>query len=177
MEQRNFGTLRRIVVKIGSAILLSKSGGIDPQELHRLTRQVASLIQEKTQVILVSSGAILCGMKLLGLKRRPTALPEAQAAAAIGQTKLVQYYDDDLQKKGILTSQILLTQDDLRDRQRCWNARNTLLSLLELGAVPIINENDTVATEEICLGDNDRLSSMVAWLIEADLLVILSDID
>jgi len=177
MKKRAFGKIKRIVVKIGSALLFSKTEGIDPGLLHALTQQVAILVKEKIQVILVTSGAIACGTKLLGLRSRPTSLPEAQAAAAVGQAKLMQYYDDDFRRKGLLTSQILLTQDDLRDHKRYWNARNTLLSLLRFGAIPIVNENDTVATEEISLGDNDRLSSMVACLVEAGLLVILSDID
>ena len=177
MKQRSLGKIRRLVVKVGSALLFSKRDGIDPERLHAITQQVASLTQEGIQVILVSSGAIACGTKLLGLHARPTSLPEAQAAAAVGQAKLMKYYDDDLRQKGFLTSQVLLTQDDLRDRKRYWNARNTLLSLLRFKTIPIINENDTVATEEISIGDNDHLSSRVACLMGADLLVILSDIE
>ena len=177
MKKRAFGKIKRIVVKVGSALLFSKTEGIDLKLLHALTQQAAYLMKEKFQVILVSSGAIACGTKLLRLKSHPSSLPEAQAAAAVGQAKLMQYYDDDFRPRGLLTSQILLTQDDLRDHKRYWNARNTLLSLLRFGAIPVVNENDTVATEEISLGDNDRLSSMVACLVEADLLVILSDID
>ena len=177
MKKKSFRKVRRLVVKVGSSLLFSKTEGIDSARLHTITRQVASLSKEGVQVILVSSGAIACGTKLLGLPARPTSLPEAQAAAAVGQAKLVKYYDDDLRHKGFLTSQVLLTQDDLRDRKRYWNARNTLLSLLRFKTIPIINENDTVATEEISWGDNDRLSSMVACLVGADLLVILSDID
>ncbi len=177
-KKREFGKIKRIVVKVGTTVLLSpRVEQIDPERLHTVTSQIAALGKQKIEVILVSSGAIPCGMQALGLKARPTSLPEAQAVAAIGQAKLMKLYDDDLRQKGILTSQVLLTQDDLRDRKRCWNARNTLLSLLRLGALPIVNENDTVATEEICLGDNDRLSSLVAWMIGADLLVILSDVD
>lgn len=177
MKKGELGKIKRLVVKIGSALLVTKSEGIDPQRLHAITQQVATLLEQGCEVILVSSGAIACGMKLLGLTSRPSTLPEAQAAAAVGQTKLMKYYDDDLRQKGFLTSQVLLTQDDLRDRMRYWNARNTLLSLLRLKTVPVVNENDTVATEEICFGDNDRLSSMVACLVGADLLVLLSDIE
>lgn len=177
MNQKPFGKIRRIVVKVGTALLFSKTEGIDLQRLHTITHQVAFLARQGIQVIVVSSGAIVCGTKLLKLRSRPNALPEAQAAAAIGQAKLMQYYDNDLRQKGLLTSQILLTQDDLRDRKRYWNARNALLTLLRFGSVPIVNENDTVATEEISVGDNDRLSSMVACLVGADLLVILSDVD
>ena len=177
MRKRGFGKIRRIVVKVGSALLFSKAEGIDRERLHTVTKQVASLRKEGIQVVLVSSGAIACGTKLLGLRSRPTSLPEAQAAAAVGQAKLMQYYDDDLRHRGFLTSQVLLTQEDLRDRKRYWNARNTLLSLLRFKTIPVINENDTVATEEISVGDNDRLSSMVACLVGADLLVILSDVD
>lgn len=176
MKKKGFGKIERLVIKIGSALLFSK-GEVDADCLHRLTQEISLLKKQGIQVILVASGAIACGMKLLGLRSRPTSLPEAQAAAAVGQAKLMKYYDDDLRHKGFLTSQVLLTQDDLRDRKRYWNARNTLLALLRFQTIPIVNENDTVATEEISLGDNDQLSSMVACLVGADLLVILSDID
>ncbi|MFH1857825.1 MAG: glutamate 5-kinase [Candidatus Omnitrophota bacterium] len=177
MRKRILGKVRRMVVKVGSALLLSKTEGIDPVRLHAITKQIAFLMKQGVQVVLVTSGAIACGRKLLKFHSRPLSLPEAQAAAAVGQSKLMKFYDDDLRQKGYLTSQILLTQDDFLDRKRYWNARNTILSLLRLGALPIVNENDTIATEEICFGDNDRLSSMVACLMSADLLVLLSDIE
>ncbi len=177
MRKKFLGKVKRIVVKIGTTLLFSKTEGVDSEVLHQITSQVAALMKEGKEIVLVSSGAIACGTKLLGLRRRPTALPELQAAAAVGQAKLMKFYDDDLRHKGCLTSQVLLTQDDLEDRKRYWNARNTLLSLLRFKAIPIVNENDTVATEEIRFGDNDRLSSLVACLIDADILVILSDVD
>ncbi|MBI4437220.1 MAG: glutamate 5-kinase [Candidatus Omnitrophica bacterium] len=177
MRKKVLGKIRRLVVKVGSTLLFSKTEGIDPERVHAITSQVAALTKDGVWVVLVSSGAIACGMKLLGLRNRPERLPELQAAAAVGQAKLMKLYDEDLRHKGLLTSQILLTQDDLQHHKRYWNARNTLLALLRFGAIPIVNENDTVATEEIRFGDNDRLSSLVACLIGADLLVILSDID
>ena len=177
MRKKTLGKIRRLVVKVGSTLLFSKTEGIDPARIHVITSQVTALAKKGIWVVLVSSGAIACGTKLLGLRRRPQQLPELQAAAAVGQAKLMKLYDEELRHKGLLTSQILLTQDDLQQKKRYWNARNTLLALLRFGAIPIVNENDTVATEEIRFGDNDHLSSLVACLIGADLLVILSDVD
>jgi len=174
MKKRVLGKVKRVVLKIGTSLLFSETKGIDPDCLHQMTQQVAALRKKEIEVLLVTSGAIACGTRLLGFQSRPVSLPLAQAAAAVGQAKLMNYYDEDLRRKGLLTSQVLLTQDDFRDRRRYWNARNTLLTLLRVGALPIINENDTVSTEEICFGDNDQLSALVTELVRADLLVILS---
>ena len=172
-----FKQTRRIVVKIGTSVLLKADHAIDRHWVDDLSRQVATLIRGKRQVVLVTSGAIACGVSLLKLKRRPSSLPEEQAAAALGQAKLMTFYDEAFQKYRLKSAQLLLTQADLLDQRRCLNARNTLRALLEVGAVPIVNENDTVATDEIRFGDNDRLSSLVASLFEADLLILLSDVE
>ena len=169
--------VRRIVVKIGTSVLLNEDRSVDRQWLSDLSRQVAALIRGKREVVLVSSGAIACGVALLKLKRRPLSLPEEQAAAALGQAKLMTFYDEAFKTHRLKSAQLLLTQADLLDQKRCLNARNTLQALLTMGAVPIVNENDTVATDEIRFGDNDRLSSLVACLVEADLLILLSDVD
>jgi glutamate 5-kinase len=166
---------RRIVVKVGSSLVTNGGQGLDQPALAQWAAQIAALSRAGKQVILVSSGAVAEGMQRLGWKRRPKALHELQAAAAVGQMGLVQAYETCFRGHGMHTAQILLTHDDLADRKRYLNARSTLLTLLGLGIVPIINENDTVATDEIRFGDNDTLGSLVTNLVEADVLVILTD--
>ena len=166
---------RRFVVKIGSALLTNEGRGLDRAAIKSWVEQIVSLRTQGIEVVLVSSGAVAEGMKRLGWQKRPAALHELQAAAAVGQMGLVQAYESFFQGYGIHTAQVLLTHDDLANRERYLNSRSTLRTLLSLGVVPVINENDTVATEEIKLGDNDTLGALVANLVEADLLVILTD--
>ncbi|WP_153111452.1 glutamate 5-kinase [Propionivibrio limicola] len=166
---------QRLVIKIGSALITNNGSGIDLDAIHEWARQIAVLRQAGKEVLLVSSGAIACGMQRLGWERRPKAVHELQACAAVGQMGLVQVYETAFSKHGLHTAQILLTHEDLADRTRYLNARSTLTTLLSLGVVPIINENDTVVTDEIKFGDNDTLGALVANLIDADCLVILTD--
>jgi len=168
---------RRVVVKVGSTSLTTAEGGIDPERLRRLVEVLVHTRSRGVQVVLVSSGAIAAGLAPLGLKRRPRALPAQQAAAAVGQGLLVHRYTADLAEHGIVAGQVLLTADDVTRRSHYRNAHQTLAKLLELGVLPIVNENDTVATSEIRFGDNDRLAALVAHLVHADLLVLLSDVD
>ncbi len=162
---------QRIVIKIGASLLT------DLQVVDRLVEQIADLINQRRQVILVSSGAIACGMGTLGLKTRPTRLDHLQAAASLGQSELMEIYRRRFSAFNIKCAQILLTWEDFDDRSRYLNAKNTLQVLLRWGSLPIINENDTVSVEEIKFGDNDRLSALVANLVEADMLIILSDVE
>ena len=164
-----------IVIKVGSSLVTNNGEGLDRQAIAAWAQQIASLKSMGRQVVLVSSGAVAEGMQRLGLKKRPTAVNELQAAAAVGQMGLVQMYESCFSQHGLHTAQVLLTHDDLSDRKRYLNARSTLRTLLGLGVIPIINENDTVVTDEIRFGDNDTLASLVANLIEADVLVILTD--
>ncbi len=166
---------RRIVVKIGSALITNDGTGIAQEHLADWARQIARLLQQGRQVCVVSSGAIASGMQRLGWRERPTELPLLQAAAAAGQAALVETYEQVFRPHGRHTAQILLTHEDLADRTRYLNARETLLTLLQLGLVPIVNENDTIVTDEIKFGDNDTLGALVANAIDADLLVILTD--
>lgn len=166
---------KRLVVKIGSALITNNGNGLDLTAIHDWARQIAELRQAGKEVVLVSSGAIACGMQRLGWGKRPQTVHELQAAAAVGQMGLVQVYEAAFSQHGLQTAQILLTHDDLADRKRYLNARSTLTTLLELGVIPIINENDTVVTDEIKFGDNDTLGALVANLIEADALIILTD--
>ena len=168
---------RRIVLKAGTSILTSPKGFFSRRAIARLGKEILSLIHSGHEVVLVSSGAIACGMKTLGLKRRPAELKKLQACAAIGQGKLMHAYEEFFSKQGIHTAQILLTRDVLEERVRFLNAKRTLAELFSLGILPIVNENDTVATEEIAFGDNDLLSVGVAHLAQGDLLVLLSDVD
>lgn len=178
-SEKNF---KRIVVKIGSSLFYDAGNALDPEILAGLCDQIKDLVKEGRQVVVVSSGAIALGMNILGLKDRPKGLAQLQAAASLGQNELMNSYCRFL-GKGWFAAQILLTWDDFDDRQRYKNAKQTLLALLEQkkyqiqGIVPIINENDTVSTDEIKFGDNDQLSARVAALIGADLLVMLSDVD
>lgn len=169
-----------LVIKVGSSLVTNNGEGLDQAAIAAWAGQIARLVRpvggmEARQVVLVSSGAVAEGMQRLGWKKRPTAVNELQAAAAVGQMGLVQMYESCFSQHGLHTAQVLLTHDDLADRKRYLNARSTLRTLLAMGVIPIINENDTVVTDEIRFGDNDTLASLVANLIEADALVILTD--
>ena len=166
-----------LVVKIGTSVLTDEKGSLDVKIVESIAEQVSQIKKKGFSVVIVSSGAIVVGMQILRLSKRPEYLPEIQACAAAGQPRLIKIYDEHFKKLGILTAQVLLTQDDINNRARYLNAKNTFLSLLKKDILPIVNENDTVSTEEIKFGDNDRLSSLVANLIEADKLIIMSDID
>jgi len=166
---------RRWVVKIGSALLTADGSGLDQEAIADWVKQIAALRAQGLEIVLVSSGAVAEGMKRLGWTKRPHTLFEQQAAAAVGQMGLVQAYESCFQQHDIHTAQVLLTHEDLSNRQRYLNARSTLRSLLGLGVVPVVNENDTVVTDEIRFGDNDTLAALVANLIEADALIILTD--
>jgi glutamate 5-kinase len=168
-------TARRIVVKVGSSLVTDEGRGLDHAAVARWATQIAELRRAGKEIVLVSSGAIAEGIRRLGWSRRPSAIHELQAAAAVGQMGLVQAYESAFAKFGLHTAQILLTHEDLADRRRYLNARSTLVTLLGLGVIPIINENDTVTTDEIRFGDNDTLGALVANLIEADVLVLLTD--
>ncbi|MBO0847715.1 MAG: glutamate 5-kinase [Nocardioides sp.] len=168
---------RRVVVKVGSSSLTTAAGGIDPDRVRRLVAVLAEARARGVEVVLVSSGAIAAGLAPLSLRRRPRALPAQQAAAAVGQGLLVHRYTEELAAHDIVAGQVLLTADDMTRRSHYRNAHQTLAKLLELGVMPIVNENDTVATGEIRFGDNDRLAALVAHLVHADLLVLLSDVD
>ena len=175
MSRAEFKNVKRIVIKIGSSLLTKGGRGLDTSSIACWVSQMVGLKQRSIDVVLVSSGSVAEGMSRLGLKIRPKTLHELQAAAAVGQMGLVRVFDDNFQQHGHHAAQVLLTHDDLTDRQRYLNARSTLLTLLKFGVVPVINENDTVATEEIRFGDNDTLAALVANLVEADLLIILTD--
>jgi glutamate 5-kinase len=166
---------RRIVVKVGSSLVTNDGRGLDAAAIGQWCGQLAALVKDGREVIMVSSGAIAEGMKRLGWSTRPKAIHELQAAAAVGQMGLIQMYETKLRENGIGSAQVLLTHADLADRERYLNARSTLLALLQLGVVPVINENDTVVNDEIKFGDNDTLGALVANLVEADALVILTD--
>ncbi len=166
---------RRWVVKIGSALLVANREGLDDEAIKDWAGQIAGLRTAGVEIVLVSSGAIAEGMKRLGWRHRPHALNQLQAAAAVGQMGLIQMYESAFQVHGLHTAQVLLTHDDLADRRRYLNARSTLRALLDLGVIPVVNENDTVVTDEIRFGDNDTLAALVTNLAEAELLVILTD--
>jgi glutamate 5-kinase len=168
-------TGRRWVVKIGSSLVTNAGQGLDQEALGLWAGQVARLKRDGNQIVLVSSGAVAEGMQRLGWKRRPHALHQLQAAAAVGQMGLVEAYESCFRRHGLHSAQVLLTHEDLADRKRYLNARSTLRTLLDLDVIPVINENDTVATDEIRFGDNDTLAALVTNLIEADGLVILTD--
>ena len=166
---------KTLVVKVGSSLVTNEGRGLDAAAIGRWAGQVAKIHAQGKKVVLVSSGAIAEGMQRLGWSRRPHAMHELQAAAAVGQMGLAQCYESSFREHGLRTAQVLLTNADMADRQRYLNARSTLRTLLGLGVIPVINENDTVATDEIKLGDNDTLAALVTNLIEADVLVILTD--
>ena len=169
------GTAGRLVVKVGSSLVTNDGRGLDERAIALWAEQIAGLRARGREVVLVSSGAIAEGMQRLGWTRRPKAIRELQAAAAVGQMGLIQVYESCFRRHRLETAQVLLTHDDLADRKRYLNARSTLLTLLSLGVIPIINENDTVVTDEIKFGDNDTLGALVANLIEADAMIILTD--
>jgi glutamate 5-kinase len=166
---------KTLIVKVGSSLVTNDGSGLDRAAIAAWAEQISGLVKQGKRVILVSSGAVAEGMQRLGWKKRPVEINELQAAAAVGQMGLVQMYENCFAQHGLHTAQILLTHDDLVDRKRYLNARSTLQTLLDLKVIPIINENDTVVTDEIRFGDNDTLGALVANLIEADALVILTD--
>ncbi|MFA5371113.1 MAG: glutamate 5-kinase [Sideroxydans sp.] len=167
--------VKRIVIKVGSSLVTNSGAGLDMQAITNWAQQIATLRAQGCEVVLVSSGAIAEGMQRLGWKERPGAVHELQAAAAVGQMGLVQAYETAFRQHRLLAAQVLLTHADLADRERYLNARSTLRTLLKLGVIPIINENDTVVTDEIKFGDNDTLGALVTNLIEADALIVLTD--
>src|SRR5947208_10982599 len=169
------GRARRLVIKVGSSLVTNNGRGVDHAAVARWAEEIASLKQGGKEVVLVSSGAIAEGMQRLGWSRRPAAMHALQAAAAVGQMGLVQAYEAAFSRFSLHTAQILLTHEDLADRRRYLNARSTILTLLSLSVIPIINENDTVTTDEIRFGDNDTLGALVTNLIEAEALVLLTD--
>ncbi|NOS35068.1 MAG: glutamate 5-kinase, partial [Deltaproteobacteria bacterium] len=169
---------RRIVVKVGSAVLAGRhEDELDEGVFSSLAADIAELKRGGKEVVLVTSGAIAVGMKKMGLPRRPVSIPEKQAVAAVGQSSLMAIYEGAFTPLGEKVAQVLLGHDDLADRKRFLNARNTLLSLFQYGIIPIINENDTVAVEELKFGENDHLAALVTSLGEADILIMLTDID
>lgn len=175
MSRSVIADAHRLVVKVGSSLVTNEGRGLDHERLALWSAQIAKLTALGKEIVLVSSGAIAEGISRLGWSRRPVALNELQAAAAVGQMGLIEAYERSFRVHGLRTAQILLTHADLANRERYLNARSTLRTLLELKVIPIINENDTVTTEEIKVGDNDTLSALVANLIEADALIILTD--
>ena len=176
-ERSRLKKARRWVIKIGSALLTNEGRGLDISSINGWVTQICQLRKQGIEVVLVSSGAVAAGMERLNLKDRPTALSELQAAAAVGQARLVQTWESSFQYHGVQPAQVLLTHADHSNRQRYLNARSTLNTLLDMGVVPIVNENDTVVTDEIRFGDNDTLGALVTNLVEADMLVILTDQD
>lgn len=177
MARQQLKKARRWVIKIGSALLTNNGQGLHTEALAGWVSQIAKLNQAGIEVVLVSSGAVAAGMSRLGWRERPRSLHELQAAAAVGQMGLVQSWEAEFQKYGLQTAQVLVDHDDLRSRERYLNARSTLRTLMSYNVIPVVNENDTVVTEEIRFGDNDTLAALVANLIEADVLVLLTDQD
>jgi len=176
-QRRDLIGARRIVVKVGSGLITAPGEGPVAPRISALADDLAALVKDRREVALVSSGAITTGMARLGLPARPRSIPEKQAAAAVGQSALMWQYEQAFKPHGIKVGQVLLTRQDISDRPRYLNARNTLLTLLDFGVLPVVNENDTVAVDEIKVGDNDNLAALVAHLIDADLLVLLTDVD
>ena len=168
---------KRVVVKIGSSLVASPKGGLRLEQINRLVEELCQVRQTAREVVIVSSGAIVAGIEKLGLKTYPATIPLKQATAAAGQSQLIHSYEQSFDRLGQKVSQVLLTHQDLANRKRFLNARHTLTTLLTLDVVPIINENDTVSVDEIRFGDNDSLAGQVAQLVDADLLIILSDVD
>jgi glutamate 5-kinase len=180
MEKKRRGMLadaRRVVVKIGSRVLARRDGSVDLERIAAIVAQVAELRRAGCEVVMVSSGAIGTGMGALGLRQRPVRLPELQMCAAIGQSRLMSHYERLFAEQGLHVGQVLLTHDDLKERGRHLNARNTMLALLRNGVVPIVNENDAVAVDDIRFGDNDILAALVTILVEGDLLVLMSTVN
>ena len=177
IRKEALSNVRKIVVKIGTRVLTNEDGFLDKNQIMELSRQIVGLYSAGFSVAVVSSGAIGAGISALGRRKRPNILPELQASAAIGQGKLIEIYNECFEKQGYHAAQLLLTRQDFEDRQRYLNTCNTLHSLLRLRAIPIINENDTISVDEITFGDNDILSALVANLLRADLLILLSSVD
>ncbi len=175
--RRALSRARRVVVKVGSGLITTPEHGPSSALIARLAGDLAALVKDRREVALVSSGAIATGIARLRLASRPRSIPEKQAAAAVGQSALMWHYEQAFKRHGIHVGQVLLTGQDISDRSRYLNARNTLLALLDFGVLPIVNENDTVAVDEIKVGDNDNLAALVAHLIDADLLVLLTDVE
>jgi glutamate 5-kinase len=175
--RRALSRARRVVVKVGSGLITTPEHGPSSAVIGRLAGDLAALVKDRREVALVSSGAIATGTARLRLASRPRSIPEKQAAAAVGQSALMWHYEQAFKRHGLHVGQVLLTGQDISDRSRYLNARNTLLALLDFGVLPIVNENDTVAVDEIKVGDNDNLAALVAHLIDADLLVLLTDVD
>jgi glutamate 5-kinase len=168
--------VRRVVIKVGSGVITSRAEGLLPERIAAIVAQIARVVKGGREVILVSSGAVTAGLSVLGVSELK-GIPARQAAAAAGQSRLVWKYEKLFQEEGLRVAQVLLTQDDVANRRRYLNARNTFATLLEFGIVPIVNENDSVVVEEIKFGDNDTLSGLVATVVDADLLMVLSDVD
>ncbi|MBA2487525.1 MAG: glutamate 5-kinase [Nitrospira sp.] len=168
---------KRVVIKIGSSLVASRETGLSAERIDRLAGEIADVRAQGREVLVVSSGAVVSGIKKLGLREYPKSLPVKQAAAAVGQSYLMWAYEKAFERLNLQVAQVLLTHEDLADRRRFLNARHTLTTLIKFGVIPIINENDTVAVEELRVGDNDTLAAQVAHLVDADLLVILSDVD
>jgi len=177
IRKKTLGKVRRVVVKVGSSTLASVEKGLHDEIFSGLAQEISELKRQGYEFVLVSSGAIAAGMEKLGYKTRPQSITHKQATAAVGQSRLMNIYENHFSRYRQMVAQVLLTHDDLSHRRRFLNARNTLLSLLELGIIPIINENDTVVVDEIKFGDNDHLSALITNLIEADLLIILTDME
>lgn len=175
--RKKLAASRRVVVKIGSRVLVQRNGRLDSRRMTELVAGIASLRREGRDVIVVSSGAIACGLQTLGMKKKPADLPTLQMAAAVGQSRLMAAYDQLFTRRKCRIGQVLLTHDDLQHRRRHLNARNTMLKLLEHGVIPVINENDVVSVDEIKFGDNDALASRSAMLVQADLLVLLTTVN
>src|SRR3972149_127325 len=169
--------VKKVVVKIGTGVLTTDDGYVDKEQIRRLAGQVVELKKMGYDVVVVSSGAVGSGMGELGMEKRPGTLPELQAVAAIGQSKLISAYDDCFKQHGYHAAQILLTREDFEDRQRYLNTCNTIHTLFQLKAIPVVNENDTISVDEIKFGDNDALSAFVTNLLNAELLIILSSVD
>lgn len=176
-ERQIIQQARRVVIKIGSRVLVQRTGRPDTRRMRELVDQISGLRKAGIEVIVVSSGAVGAGMEALDMKRRPRAIPDLQMAAAVGQSRLMAAYDELFGRRGLTIGQILLTHDDLKHRARHLNARNTMLNLLRNGIVPIVNENDVVAIDEIRFGDNDLLASLVSIMMDADLLILLTTVD
>lgn len=177
MREQVLAACKRLVVKIGSSLVASSTGGLHRERIHRLAQELGALQTQNRQMVVVSSGAIVAGLAHLAIEEYPTELPLQQAAAAVGQSRLMRAYEIAFEDTGYKIAQVLLTHQDLADRRRFLNARHTLTTLIQLGVIPIINENDTVAIDEIRFGDNDALAGQVAHLVDANLLVILSDVN
>jgi len=176
-QTRPLAAVNRVVIKVGSNLLARAEAGLDESQIARISETLASLVARRVQPILVSSGAIACGLELLSIRERPRDLSLLQAAASVGQSKLMESYSRALEKYGLIPGQVLLTQADFVSRQAYLSARRTLEKMIELGVIPIINENDATAVEEIRFGDNDTLAALVSVLVRADVLFLLSDVD